>query len=267
MIALATLTAPGALWNVNCGGCCVWPLKNKVCLWKVPQRRGISNGVTAAPCRSACGHFLFLSPMHTHIQTISIEDCNTATTASPTHSLQRGPSKRTTNTKAFNWTDKRWIPTKDKFKKEGIYNNNSVFNTVKVNWRIADAGPSRCTVKQMCWLWAVVTWNCFPEKRDRRLSWELQHLPVDSHYDIIMTVLVTSSHSSELRDKEGKANGHKNRTNKEERGVGGGGGGDGGGLLGSGLRVQGDRAKTKVSRYPTCMSKVRRWVVGPMTRS
>lgn len=99
----------------------------------------------------------------------------------------------------------------------------------------------------------MVTWNCFPEKRDRRLSWELQHLPVDSHYDIIVTVLVTSSHSSELRDKEGKANGHKNRTNKEERGVGVGGGG----LLGSRLGVQRDRAKTKVSRYPTCMSKVR----------
>lgn len=97
----------------------------------------------------------------------------------------------------------------------------------------------------------MVTWNCFPEKRDRRLSWELQHLPVDSHDDIIMTVLVTSSHSSGLRDKEGKANGHKNRTNKEERGVGGGG------LLAPRLGVQGDRAKTKVSRYPTCVSKVR----------
>lgn len=173
---------------------------------------------TAAPCRSTRGHFLFLSLMHTHIQTIGIEDCNTATTASPTHSLQRGPSERITNTKTFNWTDKCWTPTKDKFKKEGIYNNNSVFNTVKVNWRIADAGRSCCccTVKQMCWLWAVVTWNCFPEKRDRRLSWELQHLPVDSHYDIIMTVLVTSSRSSELRDKEGKADEHKNGTNKEE---------------------------------------------------
>lgn len=155
-------------------------------------------------------------------------------------------------------TNKRQV-----LKKEGIYNTNSVFSTVKVNWRIADAGRSRCTVKQMCWLWAVVTWNCFPEKRDRRLSWELQHLPVDSHYDIIMTVPVTSSHSSELRNKEGKANGHKNRTNKEERGVGVGGGG----LLGPRLGVQGDRAKTKVSRYPTCMSKVRCWVVGPMTRS
>lgn len=50
----------------------------------------------AAPCRSACGHFLFLSLMHTHIQTISIEDCNTVTTASPTHSPERGPSERTT---------------------------------------------------------------------------------------------------------------------------------------------------------------------------
>lgn len=135
MIALETSTAPGALWNVNCGGCCVWPLKNKVCLWKVPQRRGISNGVTCFCLHlavrpedprqythvggSACGHFLFLSLMRTHIHTISIEDCDTTAAATPTRSLQRGPSERTTNTETFDWSDKCWIPTKGKFKKRG----------------------------------------------------------------------------------------------------------------------------------------------------
>lgn len=97
-------TRPGAVRNLNCGGCFVWALKNKVCLWKVPQRRGNfewcnmflstlsgkskdprpRTHAPAPPSRSTFRQFLFLSLKH-NTHTISsvydTEDCDTWTAA------------------------------------------------------------------------------------------------------------------------------------------------------------------------------------------
>lgn len=102
-------TWPGAIVDClqNCGGCFVWALKNKVCLWKVPQQRGnlewcnmflfTFSGKSKDPCQYTRTHThpslslhlsqLFLSLTHTpkHTHTISsvydTENYNITTTA------------------------------------------------------------------------------------------------------------------------------------------------------------------------------------------
>ncbi len=74
----------------NCGGCFVWALENKVCLWKMPQQRGNSEwcnmffstlsgkskdprqytNTCTPPCRSTFYCFSF-SLLNTHTHTIS----------------------------------------------------------------------------------------------------------------------------------------------------------------------------------------------------
>lgn len=108
--------------------------------------------------------------------------------------------------------------------------------------------------------------------RERRLSWTLQHLPVDSrwwhHHDYsghikLYTRAQGAREGARLRDIETQGE-------KWERG-----GGEwwwrlGGGIrwpLGHSLEVHRDRADSQVSRSHTCVSKIYCWVAGLMVPS
>lgn len=91
----------------NCGGCFVSALKNKVCLWKVPQQRGnlewcnmflstfsgkskdprqYTHAYTP-PCRSTFLLLLFLSLENTHTHTLSAVFMTLRITTSTTTAL------------------------------------------------------------------------------------------------------------------------------------------------------------------------------------
>ncbi len=89
--------------------------------------------------------------------------------------------------------------------------------------------------------------------------------------DIIMTILVTSNQTPELRERErervGSDEGQRNVQKSEEENDGGGGGRGIRWPLGHSLQVHRDRADSRVSRSHTCMSEIYCWVGGLMTPS